>query len=83
MSFARRLIELGPGESLELGQPLWQESIVFELGGELTVTCATGESHRFGEGDILTFARLPVVDARNTGSTQTRLLAIWRNHGRV
>jgi hypothetical protein len=83
MFFSRRLIELEPGDSVDLDQALWQDAIVFALAGELTVTCSTGESHRFGEGAILTLARVPVIDARNTGITATRLLAIWRTNGRV
>ena len=76
--FARHVIELLPGASLEPGDIPWQDAIVFVTVGQLDVDTSDGEHHRFRAGDVLTLARLPIHEARNRGATQTRLLAIWR-----
>lgn len=76
--FDRRVVVLEPAESLDHLEPLWHDSIVFVVGGEIAVECTKGDQHPFREGDVLTLARLPVVRVRNSGATPTRLLVIRR-----
>jgi quercetin dioxygenase-like cupin family protein len=76
--FSRYLIELEPGAALDHHEDLWQHAIVIVIAGKLHVNCSSGERGRFGEGDILTLARLPILQAHNGGPEPTRLLAICR-----
>lgn len=76
--FRRQVVELQPGDSVDHDLHPWQEAIVFVVAGELSIQCTEGEFHRFQAGDVLTLARLPIVEARNSGVMSTRLLLIWR-----
>jgi quercetin dioxygenase-like cupin family protein len=76
--FAREVVLLPPGGQLDHTAPVWQQTLVVVLAGEIVVECDHGERHRFVRGDILTFARLPLRRVHNEGPRPARLLAIWR-----
>jgi quercetin dioxygenase-like cupin family protein len=77
-AFRRCLVEVPPGDALQLDPASWRDAIVFVLAGQVDVRCSGGIGHQFRQGDILCFARPPVRSVRNPGRVPARLLAIWR-----
>jgi quercetin dioxygenase-like cupin family protein len=76
--FARRIVELEPGDVLDHEEAPWRDAIVFVTAGEIELTCVSGEHHSFRCGDILSFARIALGSVHNAQSTPARVLAIWR-----
>lgn len=75
--FLRRVIELAPGEELQVDARIWRDAIVFLEIGEVELTCVAGECRRFATGATLCLAA-PVRVVRNCGADGARLLAISR-----
>jgi quercetin dioxygenase-like cupin family protein len=77
LRFRRRVVELAPGEDLDIDADPWRESLVLVEGGEVELECAAGERSSFAAGAVLCLPP-PVRSLRNSGSEPARLIAISR-----
>jgi quercetin dioxygenase-like cupin family protein len=77
LHFRRRVVELAPGEELDIDADRWRDALVLLEGGEVELECAAGERSRFAAGAVLCLPP-PVRLLRNSGSEPARLISISR-----
>jgi quercetin dioxygenase-like cupin family protein len=77
LHFRRRVVELAPGEGLEIDADRWRDALVLLESGEVELECAAGERSRFAAGAVLCLPP-PVRFLRNNGSEPARLITISR-----
>jgi len=75
--FRRRVVEVAPGEELDIDADRWRDALVVVESGEVELECAAGGSSRFAAGAVLCLLP-PVRFLRNTNSEPARLIAISR-----
>ena len=56
----------------------WAGALVRVEGGTLEVGCLAGGHETFHAGDLLALGWLPIVELRNAGDEEVRLLAVRR-----
>ena len=81
LHFRRRVVELTPGEELDIDCDRWRDALVVLESGEVELECAVGERRRFAAGSVLCLLP-PVRFLRNSGSEPARLIAISRRASR-
>lgn len=74
----KHIVELAVGEVLAVDAASWRDAIVFVTAGEIDVECVGGGRRRFGDGDIVCFARVSVRALHNCGRGEARLLVVCR-----
>ena len=77
-AFALREIALAPGAARPYRRREWRDSLVMIRAGQIDLEGATGAVARFGVGDLLCLAAVPLRALRNPGPQLTVLLAISR-----
>jgi hypothetical protein len=75
--FRRRVVDVAPGEELEIDTDRWRDVLVVLESGEIELECAAGGRSRFAAGAVLCLLP-PVCFLRNTNSDPARLIAISR-----
>jgi quercetin dioxygenase-like cupin family protein len=80
LHFRRRVVELAPGEELDLDAGRWRDSLVLLQSGEVELECAAGERRRFEAGAVLCLPS-PVRFLRNGGGEPARLVTISKRSG--
>ncbi|GGM62570.1 hypothetical protein GCM10010106_05700 [Thermopolyspora flexuosa] len=77
-SFRRRIVTIGPHGHRRYDESEWRDAIVVVGRGHVDVLCSDESVLRFGEGDVLCLAGLPVRVLCNPGADDTVLVAIRR-----
>jgi hypothetical protein len=76
--FAPRLVVLEPGCERPYDEAEWRDAIVLVASGEVDLEGLSGRSLRFGGGDLLWLASLPLRALVNHGDEPVLLVAISR-----
>lgn len=76
--FERREIVVAPGRSRAYDEAEWRDAIVAVERGEIEVEGTAGSRRRFGSGDVLSLAGLPLRALRNRGEEAAVLVAVSR-----
>jgi hypothetical protein len=77
LHFRRRVVDVAPGEELDLEPDRWRDALVVLESGEVELECAAGERSRFAAGAVLCLLP-PVRFLRNTHGDPARLITISR-----
>ena len=77
LHFRRRVVDVAPGEELDLDTDRWRDALVVLESGEVELECVAGGRSRFAAGAVLCLLP-PVCVLRNTNSEPARLIAISR-----
>jgi hypothetical protein len=77
--FAVRAVAVEAGGERVYEQAEWRDALVYVASGTIELRCLSGRTHRFGCGDIVWLAELPLRSLRNPGTDATVLLAVSRN----
>jgi len=77
LHFRRRVVDVAPGEELDLDTDRWRDALVVLESGEVELECVAGGRSRFAAGAVLCFLP-PVCFLRNTNSEPARLITISR-----
>jgi hypothetical protein len=77
LNFRRRVVEVAPGEELDVDADRWRDSLVVLERGEVELECAAGGRSRFAAGSVLCLLP-PVRFLRNNRSEPARLITIAR-----
>ena len=77
LHFRRRVVDVAPGEELDIDTDRWRDALVVLERGEVELECAAGERVRFAAGAVLCLLP-PVCFLRNTNSRPARLITISR-----
>ena len=77
LHFRRRVVDVAPGEELDIDTDRWRDALVVLERGEVELECAAGERARFAAGAVLCLLP-PVCFLRNTNSRPARLITISR-----
>ena len=77
LHFRRRVVDVAPGEELDLAADRWRGALVVLESGEVELECVAGKRSRFAAGAVLCLLP-PVRFLRNTHSEPARLIAISR-----
>jgi hypothetical protein len=77
LHFRRRVVDVAPGEKLDIGADPWRDALVVLESGEVELECAAGERSRFAGGAVLCLLP-PVCFLRNRNSEPARLITISR-----
>ena len=80
LHFRRQVVELTPGEELDLDADRRRDALVFLERGEVELECIAGERSRFAAGAVLCLPP-PVCLLRNSGTERARLITISRRAG--
>jgi hypothetical protein len=81
-AFEMRVIDVAPGCSRAYDEAEWRDAIVVVERGEIELECSGGSRHRFGRGDILWLAELPLRVLHNRGRQPAVLVAVSRRRRR-
>lgn len=81
LHFRSHVIELAPGEELDVDAGRWRDVLVLLESGEVELECAAGERSRFPAGAVLCL-RPSVRFLRGSGCEPARLIAISRRSGK-
>lgn len=76
--FVTRLVVIEPSRSHRYVPDDWLDALVVVEFGEIELECAGSRALRFGAGEVLWLAGLPVRALRNRGMTPTGLLVVGR-----
>ncbi|MGW4425970.1 hypothetical protein [Streptosporangium sp. NPDC004631] len=79
-AFELRRIVLAPGFSADYDESEWRDAIVVVEQGEFEAEGLDGRRRRFGRGDVLWLADLPLRALRNPGRAAAVLVAVSRRH---
>jgi hypothetical protein len=77
LHFRRRVVDVAPGEQLDIDTDRWRDALVVLESGEVELECAAGERSRFAAGAVLCLLP-PVCFLRNTNSDPAQLIAFSR-----
>lgn len=77
LHFRRRVVDVPPGEELDIDTDRWRDALVVLESGEIELECASGQRSRFAAGAVLCLLP-PVCVLRNTNSEPARLITISR-----
>jgi hypothetical protein len=77
--FERRVVVLAPGHTCVYNDADWWGAIVVVEYGQIELEGLDGSRRRFGQGDILWLARLPLRALHNRGHTPAVLVAVSRH----
>jgi len=77
LHFRRRVVDLAPGEELDIDTDRWRDALVVLESGEVELECAAGKRSRFAAGAVLCLLP-PMCILRNRNSETARLLTFSR-----
>jgi quercetin dioxygenase-like cupin family protein len=77
LHFRRRVLDVAPGEELDIDAHRWRDALVVLESGEVELECAAGERSRFAAGAVLCLLP-PVCFLRNRNCEPARLITISR-----
>ena len=77
LHFRRRVVDVAPGEELDLAADRWRDALVVLESGEVELECAAGGRSRFAAGAVLCLLP-PACVLRNTNSEPARLITVSR-----
>ena len=77
LHFRRRVVDLAPGEELDIDTDRWRDALVVLESGEVELECAAGKRSRFAAGAVLCLLP-PVCILRNRNSETARLITFSR-----
>jgi len=77
LHFRRRVVDLAPGEELDIDADRWRDALVVLESGEVELECAAGKRSRFAAGAVLCLLP-PVCILRNRNSEAARLITFSR-----
>lgn len=77
-SFTLRVVTIAPGGSRGYEPAEWADAIVVVERGRVEVCCSDGTVLRFGAGDPLWLAGLPILALRNPGEEDAVLTGVRR-----
>lgn len=77
-AFVSGTIAIPAGESLPYRDQDWHDALVLVERGELEIRCRDGRRFRFGRGEFLFLAGLPLVALYGRGSAATVLISVRR-----
>ena len=80
--FVRRVIVLAPGDTRVYDAAEWRDTIVVIERGQIELEGLNGSRYRFGRGDVLWLAGLPLRGLHNCGLTPAVIVAIARRADR-
>lgn len=84
LGFEVRAVGVEPGGHRIYHAAEWDDALVVVTSGEVEVECLSGTRVRFGRGDLLWFAGLPLKALHNRGREPALLVAVsrrWRDPG--
>jgi hypothetical protein len=76
--FRLRAVVVVPGEALAFDEAEWRDALVVVEQGEIELECIGGSRERFGRGDVLWLAGLPLRALGNPGLEPALLVAVSR-----
>jgi len=76
--FRRRVVAVPPCGELAFDEAEWRDALVVVERGEIELVCLGGSRERFGRGDVLWLAGLPLGALRNPGCEPALLAAVSR-----
>jgi hypothetical protein len=79
-AFERRMVSIAPGARLAYEAADWLGALVVVEGGEVELEGMCGSRRRFGSGDVLWLAGLPLRALHNAGCEPALLSAVTRRH---
>ncbi len=85
-AFEKRVIAIAPGDRRAYDEAEWRDALVVIERGEIELESTAGDRRRFGRGDVLCLAGLPLRALRNRGREDAVLVAVsrrWRTDGRA
>jgi hypothetical protein len=77
-AFRRRVLGLAPGSERRFLESEWRDALVVVERGVLELECLAGDRRRFGPGDVLCLAGLPLRALRQRGPDPLVLVAVSR-----
>jgi quercetin dioxygenase-like cupin family protein len=81
VSFAARVVTIGPGAARPYDPREWGGALVSVVRGEVELECPGGGRSRFRGGDLLWLAPLTLHALRNPGPEAVVLVAVTRAGG--
>lgn len=77
-AFVCRAVAVEPGGARIYNEAEWRDAIVVVGCGEIELECVGGSRQRFGRGDVLWLAGLPLRSLHNRRGETTVLVAVSR-----
>lgn len=77
-AFVKRVIVVAPGGSRVYDAADWRDAVVVVERGEVELESTAGSRRRFGCGDVLWLAGLPLRVIHNRGEETAMLIAVSR-----
>jgi quercetin dioxygenase-like cupin family protein len=78
LGFEIRAVGVEPGGHRIYHRAEWGDALVLVRRGEIELECLSGTRHRFGRGDLLWLAGLPLRALHNPGPEPALLVAVAR-----
>jgi hypothetical protein len=78
LGFEVRAVGVEPGGHRIYHEAEWSDALVVVSCGEIELECLGGTRHRFGRGDLLWLAGLPLRALHNPGREPALLVAVSR-----
>jgi hypothetical protein len=78
LGFEVRAVGVEPGGHRIYNAAEWNDALVAVVRGEVELECLSGTKVRFGRGDLLWLAGLPLRALHNRGPEPALLLAVSR-----
>jgi Cupin domain len=76
--FEIRVVTVAPGRERRYAETEWRDALVVVEHGEVELETEDDARWRFGRGDMLWLAGLPLRAVRNRGAEPARLVAVSR-----
>lgn len=80
-AFEKRVIAVAPGSSRAYDEGEWRDALIVVERGEIELESVAGRRRRFGWGDVLWLAGLPLRALHNRGREDAVLIAVSRCRG--
>ena len=74
----RRIVTIGPGDSLPFDEAQWDDALVLIDAGELEIECQLGGRRRFPRGAVLWLSGIDASMLHGVGDEATVLVAVSR-----
>jgi quercetin dioxygenase-like cupin family protein len=78
LGFEIRAVGVEPGGHRIYHRAEWSDALVLVRRGEIELECLSGTRHRFGRGDLLWLAGLPLRALHNPGPEPALLVTVAR-----
>jgi hypothetical protein len=78
LGFEIRAVGVEPGGHRIYHRGEWSDALVLVRRGQIELECLSGTRHRFGRGDLLWLAGLPLRALHNPGPEAALLVAVAR-----